>query len=81
MKKVVIVTDIPANREIVGNNKSGIYISSTNPVEVAKSIVYAYENREKLKKWGASGRKIVTKKYNWENAAEHLENYLLSIMN
>ena len=81
MKKAVIVTDIPANREIVGNSKCGIYISSPNSVEIANSIVRAYQNREKLKKWGASGREIITKRYNWEKAAEDLWNYLLSLKN
>jgi glycosyltransferase involved in cell wall biosynthesis len=79
MEKVVIVTDIPANRSIVGDEKCGIYISSIVPVDIAKSMVYAYENKEKLAKWGKSGRAIVDKKYTWEKVAGSLENYLLSI--
>lgn len=81
IEKVVIVTDIPANREIVGNGKCGIYISSPNPVEIANSIVHVYQNREKLKKWGTSGREIITKRCNWGKAAEGLENYVLKVNN
>jgi len=81
MKKAVILTDIPANREIVGNSKCGIYISSANPGEIGKSIIYAYNNKEKLKEWGALGRGIIIEKYDWEKAAKDLENYLLSLKN
>jgi len=79
MKKVVVITDIPAHREIVGNKEYGVYVSSTNPTEIANAVTYVYENRDKLKEWGASGREIITKNYNWEKAAKDLENYLLSL--
>jgi len=79
MKKVVIVTDIPAHRSIIGKEKCGIYISSVKPTEIAKSIMYAYRNRGKLKERGVSGRTIIDEKYKWEKVAEDLENYLLSI--
>lgn len=79
MEKVVIVTDIPAHRAVVGEWKCGIYASSAKPSEIAKSITYAYHNREKLEKWGKFGRTIVNERYTWEKVAEDLENYLLSI--
>ena len=79
MKKVVIITDIPAHRNIVRNKECGIYISSTNPEEIAKAIIHAYENRDKLEKCGASGREIVINDYRWEKVAKDLESYLLSL--
>jgi glycosyltransferase involved in cell wall biosynthesis len=79
MKKVVIVTDIPAHRVIIGKEKCGIYISSVKPIEIAKSITYAYHNKEKLGEWGKIGRTIIKQKYTWEKVARDLENYLLSI--
>jgi hypothetical protein len=79
MKKVVILTDIPAHRSIIGNEKCGLYISSVKPTEIANSIIYAYQNREKLMEWGATGRKIIDKRYRWEKIAADVENYLLSI--
>jgi len=81
MEKVVIATDIPAHRSVIGKEKCGLYISSIKPTEIAKSIVYAYHNKDKLKEWGKSGRTIVTEKYTWEKVANDLENYLLSIDN
>lgn len=79
MNKVVIVTDIPAHRLVIGNENCGIYIASTTPAEIARSIMYAYRNKEKLGEWGAIGRTIIDRKYSWEKVARDLENYLLSI--
>jgi len=79
MKKAVIATDIPANREILRESKCGIYASSANPEEIAKAIAYAYENRTELRNWGAFGRIIVEKGYSWEKVAENLETYLLKL--
>lgn len=81
MKKVVIATDIPANRCVIGNENCGIYVSSAKPVEIARAMVYAYENKEKLDEWGSSGWKIVSKKYTWEKIAKDLENHLLFAKN
>ena len=81
MKKPVIVTNIPANREIIGDKKCGIYASSSNPNEIAKAMVFAYNNKEKLEEWGKSGRKIVIERYNWDKTAKDLEDYLLKVKN
>jgi len=79
MSKVVVITSIPAHRSVIKNESCGIYISSANPVEIAKSIMYAYDNRERLESWGKSGRKIVEEGYTWEKIAEDLESCLLSL--
>ncbi len=81
MQKVVIATDIPAHRSIIGDAKCAIYISSIEPEEIAKSIEFAYLKKEKLVEWGKLGRPIIKKKYAWETVAEGLESYLLSIDN
>ena len=78
MEKPVLLTDIPANREIVGNEDCGIYVSC-DPVSIAASVDYAYNNRKKLRAWGESGRRIVENKYNWEKAAVAFEDYLLAL--
>jgi len=76
MKKVVIATDIPANREILGKSKCGIYASSADPKAIADAIVCAYNNREMLNEWGALGRMIVEEKYSWMKVTEDFEVYL-----
>ena len=79
MEKAVVLTDIPANREIVGKCKCGIYVSSVNPEEIAQAIAYAYRNRDSLSKWGNLGRAIVEDKYTWEKVAKELLDYLLRL--
>jgi len=79
MEKVVILTDIPAHRAVIGEAKCGLYISSVKPMEIAKAIEYVYFNKEKLKEWGKNGREIVKEKFTWKKVARDLENYLLSI--
>jgi glycosyltransferase involved in cell wall biosynthesis len=79
MEKVVILTDILAHRTVIGEAKCGVYISSVNPVEIAKAIEYVYLNRDSLKERGKIGREIVKREYTWEKVARSLENYLLSI--
>ncbi len=76
MAKTVIATNIPANRAVIGRNKCGIYVSSTNPEEIAKAISYAYDNRKKLNEWGASGREIVEAEYGYDRIAQKFEKYL-----
>lgn len=79
MEKVVILTDIPAHRAVIGEAKCGLYISSVKPMEIAKAIEYAYLNKEKLEEWGKIGREIVKENFTWEKVARDLENYLLYI--
>jgi glycosyltransferase involved in cell wall biosynthesis len=79
MEKVVIATDIPAHRVIIGEAKCGVYISSVKPMEIAKAIEYVYLNKDTLKERGKIGRYIVKRKFTWEKLARDLENYLLSI--
>jgi len=79
MEKPVIATDIPANRAILGCCKCGIYVPSADPEELARAISYAYENRRKIKAWGALGRAIVKERYTWGKVAENLESYLLKL--
>jgi glycosyltransferase involved in cell wall biosynthesis len=79
MKKVVIVTDIPANREIIENSECGIYMPSNEPDEIAKAIAFAYHNRERLSEWGSVGRHIIEDQYSWNKIARNFESYLLSL--
>ena len=79
MEKVVVLTDIPAHRVVVGGAKCGIFISSIDPAEIAGAIEYAYVNKKYLNGWGKIGRELMKEKYTWEKVAKDLENYLLSI--
>jgi glycosyltransferase involved in cell wall biosynthesis len=79
MEKAAVLTDIPANREIVGKCECGIYTSSVDPEEIAQAITHAYHNRDSLGKWGKVGRGIVEDRYTWEKVAKELLDYLLRL--
>jgi len=79
MGKFVIATDIPANREVMGESKCGIYVSSVSPQAIAAAITHAYDNRKTLKKYRLIRRNIVEEKYSWMKVAEDLETYLSKI--
>jgi glycosyltransferase involved in cell wall biosynthesis len=79
MQKVVIASDIPAHRAVIGEEKCGIYISAIKPEKIAESITFAFQNRERLSDWGKIGRITLGDKYTWQKVASDLENYLLSV--
>lgn len=79
MEKPVIITDISCNRWIVGKNKCGTYVKDADPKEFAKAISYLHDNRKMLKQWGAHGKSIVERKFNWNMIAEGFEKYLVSL--
>jgi glycosyltransferase involved in cell wall biosynthesis len=76
MGKPAIVTDIPANRGIIGNSKCGIFIPSIRPEDIARAISYAKVNKASLVEWGSQGRSIVERKFSWEKVARDLDEYL-----
>jgi len=79
MEKVVINSDIPAHRDIIGEETCGIYIPLINSANIAKSIIYALQNKNKLKNWGKIGRSIIRKGYTWQIIASDLESYIQSL--
>jgi len=84
MKKTVIITDIPAHTDIIGNNKFGIYVHApkdkfVDPRDIAEAMIFAYNNKMKIKEWGFDGRKIIEEKYDWIKIAKTFENHLLEI--
>lgn len=81
MKKAVILSDIPCHREVIGNDKCGIYLSSISPDGIADSIAFVLDNKEKLEEWGAKGRAIAANKYTWQRIAKNLDDYLRYIEN
>ena len=80
MEKVVILTEIPAHVSVIGKAKCGFYISSIEPMKIAKAIEHVYINRSNLKSWGRSGREIVKEKYTWQGVASDLENFLINVV-
>lgn len=82
MEKPIILTDIPAHKDIIGKaTKCGIFIKSHEPEEIARGILWAYNNKQKLKSIGKEGRKIILEKYTWKKIAKDLEVFLVRVKN
>jgi glycosyltransferase involved in cell wall biosynthesis len=79
MCKPVIVTDIPANRSVVGDAKFAIYVSSRGSIDFSKAMAYFCDNRVMFRKHGPSGRTLVSLHYTWNMAAKRLDSYLRTL--
>lgn len=61
--KPVITTNIRGCREAIENNKTGILISPKNSEELSKAVIYLFENLERAKEMGKSGRRKVEREF------------------
>jgi glycosyltransferase involved in cell wall biosynthesis len=77
MEKPVIATPLPLNRYVMGNCKCGIYVSSSDPSDLAKGILSAYDHKQELEQWGSYGKTIIYQKFTWEKVAESFDEYLM----
>jgi glycosyltransferase involved in cell wall biosynthesis len=77
MEKPVVMTDIPANRMVVGDRRCGIYAVSDSSKAIAEGIAFAHESRNMLKEWGREGRMIMKERYDWATVAQKLDSYLV----
>lgn len=61
-----IATDIPGNRELIINNKTGLSIPIKNEISLAKAISFLIENPDKSKLYAENGFEHVIKNYDFE---------------
>ncbi len=79
MEKVIIVTDIPAHRYILGTCKSAVFIPASSAEEIANAISHVHENVGSLQEGSRCGRAIIEEKYSWPQVAASFEKYLLEL--
>jgi glycosyltransferase involved in cell wall biosynthesis len=77
MEKPVIATALPLNRYVMGNCECGIYVSSSDPSDLAKGILSAYDHKHELEQRGSYGKTIIYQKFTWEKVAESFDEYLM----
>ena len=63
---LVIGADIGATSEIITDNKTGLLYESGNEIDLKDKIIYAINNKKKMKKIASSGRKLAKEKFNSE---------------
>lgn len=79
MEKPVLLTDLPAHREIISKDFDGLFVGMGTPEQISQGIKFAFENRASLANFGEKGRKIVTEKYTWDKVAQTFEDYLIPL--
>ena len=78
MGKIVVLTDIPAHRAVMGDSRCGVYIPSVTPGDLAKGIKTAFLIKNNSENCGKISRSLI-RNYTWEKVASELEDYMYSI--
>lgn len=75
----VIGEYFPEVQDVINNARCGWVVNSTNPAEIAASVIKAFADPEQLKLFSRNARKAVEDKYNYENELDRLILYYTSI--
>ncbi|MBN1996649.1 glycosyltransferase family 1 protein, partial [candidate division KSB1 bacterium] len=70
--KPVVVSAFPIWEKIVQETGCGATVASIDPEEIAAQIDAIYSDAYKMSQMGASGRRAIEKKYNWEKEEKTL---------
>ncbi|MBI4683850.1 MAG: glycosyltransferase family 4 protein [Nitrospirae bacterium] len=73
MEKPVIASDAGAIKEIVINRETGFLIEPKNPYQIAEKTIELYENPKLGIEFGKKGRRLVERKYSFENMLDKIE--------
>lgn len=75
----VIATDIPANREAMGNDNMYCLVSDNDSDTLAEKLIEFLKNEHIRKKYGDLNKKRIYEKFSFENSNKKALNYLLSL--
>lgn len=74
--KPVIVSDIPAHRNVLQDKDFAFWAGDGSPEAVAAAIRKAYESMGQFRSLGQKAREFVTKEYTWEHQAKNLVDFI-----
>lgn len=69
-KKLIIVSDIEENKELIENGKEGLNFKTGNFADLAKKIMYCLENINKIKKYGENNIEKIKRYYSLDIIAK-----------
>ena len=72
MGKPLIVSDCPAQAEVVRNTRSGIVFEAGNAVDLADKIDWMHRHEEERNQYGKNAKLAVFQKWNWEETSKDL---------
>jgi len=76
MAKPVLVTEIEAHRDVIGDCSCGIFMKSSCQDEIVNGIKNVLRVKDRLPEMGQEGKRIVSTRYTWQKQAERLINFL-----
>ena len=68
--KPIIVSDLPALREIVTSEENGLFYNPSDPNDLAKKISTLLREKSLSEKMGLNGRNLVKERYSWTKLAD-----------
>jgi glycosyltransferase involved in cell wall biosynthesis len=77
--KPVIVTDIPAHRQVLGACDFAFWARESSPEDLADAIRQAYYRREDFKRLGVEAQNLALEKYTWSKQAQKLDRFFVKV--
>ncbi len=78
-KLSLVVTNIPANREWLENEKSALLVPCNNPKSLAESIVKLLKGEDLRRSLATRAYELVLEKADWEKNSKLLDNLISSV--
>jgi glycosyltransferase involved in cell wall biosynthesis len=78
--KPVVVTDIPAHRNVLKDAEFAFWARQSSPEHIAGAIRQAYERRKDFGHMASNARQFVMGEYTWERQAEKLKLFCDSLL-
>jgi glycosyltransferase involved in cell wall biosynthesis len=79
MAKPVICTDMWTFRKVMQDSPCAIYVKDNDPRLLVEAILFAYNNKDRIRENGKSGREIALGSYSWRHQATNLINFINSL--
>ncbi len=74
-----LITNIPGNKFLIEDGKSGFMIPSKNPEAIAQAMQRAYNDRETTKIYGENAMKRIDEKLNTDKTIEEMAEFYLDL--
>jgi glycosyltransferase involved in cell wall biosynthesis len=79
LEKPIVLTDIEAHRDVVGNADYAFFAKSPKPEHLAEAIEQAYGRRHEFISLGKKARQLALSSYTWDKQSERLLDFLQSL--
>lgn len=76
MQLPIVVSDIEAHREVLGDSSYAIYAKEVTPKSLCDALRSSIERISKMRQYAYMSRNVVLKNHTWAQKAESLSNFL-----